>query len=836
MGSLVSPSVVPGVRPTVRGKFVFVGDRKFYIRGVTYGPFRLDEHGSEYHTPDVVEWDFAQMAAKGINAVRTYTVPPQWLLDIAQNYGLRVMVGLPWEQHITFLDHKKRAKSIEERVQAGVRACTGHPAILCYTVGNEIPASVVRWYGRRRVERFLKRLYQAAKAEDPEGLVTYVNYPTTEYLQLPFLDFACFNVYLESQDCLDAYLARLQNLVGNRPLVMAEIGLDSRQNGEHIQAVTLDWQVRTVFAAGCAGAFVFAWTDEWHRGGYDIEDWDFGLTDRDRRPKPALASVRKAFAEVPFPPDLSWPRISVVVCSYNGSRTIDECCKGLLNLEYPNYEVIIVDDGSSDATAAIVGGYGFRVISSTENQGLSNARNTGLEAATGEIVAYLDDDACPDPHWLTYLAADFLSTEHVGVGGPTIPPPGDGPIADCVANSPGNPTHVLLSDQEAEHIPGCNIAFRKAALEAIGGFDTQFRIAGDDVDVCWRLQQRGWSLGFSPNALVWHHCRDSVKAYWKQQLNYGKAEAMLEMKWPEKFNTFGQLTWQGRLYGNGLKRALRFRRWRVYHGVWGSGLFQSIYEIAPGTLSSLPLMPEWYLVVGGLGLLSVLGLLWAPLLLALPLLVLAIGAVLGQAVVTTSHASFPTEPRSRVEWVKAYSLTVFLHLLQPLARLSGRLCYGLTPWRRRTKPCLVFPRPRSHSIWSEHWQASETRLESIEATLRELGAVVERGGDCDRWDLEVWGGLFGSVRALMAIEEHGAGKQLVRLRTWPRFRPFGMVLSLVAVALLMLAALAVFDHIWIPSVIMGFVAVLFAPCAFGDWAIAADAYLHALKQVGREEG
>src|SRR5207244_1210027 len=161
-----------------------------------------------------------------------------------------------------------------------------------------IPAPIVRWYGRRRVERFLERLYRAAKAEDPDGLVTYVNNPSTEYLQLPFVDFLCFNVYLESQQSLEAYLARLQNVAGDRPLIMAEIGLDSRRNGEEAQARTLDWQVRTAFAAGCAGAFVFAWTDEWFRGGAEVDDWCFGLTRRDRGPKPALAAVSRACREI----------------------------------------------------------------------------------------------------------------------------------------------------------------------------------------------------------------------------------------------------------------------------------------------------------------------------------------------------------------------------------------------------------------------------------------------------------------------------------------------------------------------------------------------------------
>src|SRR5262249_54984713 len=157
----------------------------------------------------------------------TYTVPPRWLLDAAERHGLRVMVGLPMERQAMFLDDRKHARSLEEWVRAGVRACAGHRAVLCYTIGNEIRSSIVRWRGNRRFERCLERLYRAAKDEDPEGFVFYVTSPSTEYLKLPFIDFVSFNVYLESQERLEAYLARLHNIAGDRPLVMAEIGLDS---------------------------------------------------------------------------------------------------------------------------------------------------------------------------------------------------------------------------------------------------------------------------------------------------------------------------------------------------------------------------------------------------------------------------------------------------------------------------------------------------------------------------------------------------------------------------------------------------------------------------------
>ncbi len=754
---------VTSSRPKVLGKFLYVGEEKLYLRGVTYGTFRPGEDGGDYPDWARVESDFTQMAEHGINCVRTYTPPPRYLLDLAACHGLRVLVGLPWEQHVAFLGESAIARSVEQRAREGVRACLGHPAVLGYAIGNEIPASIVRWHGRRRVENFLRRLYEAAKDEDPGGLVTYVNFPTTEYLQLPFLDFHCFNVYLETDRQLEGYLARLQNVAGDRPLVMAEIGLDSRRNGEARQAESVEGQVRLAFAAGCAGAFVFAWTDEWHRGGHDVEDWDFGLTDRERRPKAALAAVSRAFGEVPFSPDAEWPKASVVVCACNGADTIRWCLEGMDALDYPDYEVIVVDDGSSDETAAIARECGYPAIS-TPNRGLSSARNTGLEAASGEIVAYIDCDARPDRDWLRYLAASFRATDRVGIGGPNLPPP-DGWVADCVANAPGGPVHVLLSDREAEHIPGCNMAFRRQQLLEVGGFDPRFRAAGDDVDICWRLQENGGTLGFSAGAVVWHRCRDSVRAYWRQQIGYGKAEALLERKWPERYNVGGHHSWGGRLYGNGVPQGL-LRRWRVYYGRWGTGLFQAMYRTDGPALSSLALMPEWYLVIVLLSALSALGALWSPLLAALPLAIAASALLVAQAVGGARRAS-RTSLRRRDRRLRAIFLTTGLHMLQPVARLWGRLRSGLTPWRWRGPATRAFPRPASWMVWSETWHPLESWVAALEDLLLRSQTVLIRGGDFDRWDLDLRGGLFGKARILTAIEEHGHGKQLVRFRAWP---------------------------------------------------------------------
>ena len=793
-------------RPRVDGKFLFAGDQKLYVRGVTYGTFRPDAHGSDYPSPEVVRGDLAAMASAGVNAVRTYTVPPRWLLDEAQERGIRVMVGLPWEQHITFLDDRATARGIERRVREGVRSLAGHPALLAYTVGNEIPAPIVRWHGRARVERYLRRLHEAAKDEDPEGLVTYVNYPSTEYLELPFVDFLSFNVYLEAERTLEAYLARLQSLAGDRPLVMAEIGLDSRRHGEQAQAHALGWQVRTAFRAGCAGAFVFSWTDEWHRGGHDIDDWDFGLVDRDRRPKAALSSVAHAFADVPLPLDTDWPSMSVVVCTYNGAATLDGCLAALGSLEYPDYEVVVVDDGSTDETAAIAERHDVRLIR-TENRGLSSARNTGVEAATGDIVAFTDDDAEPDRHWLTYLAASFLDEARAAVGGPNVPPAESGRVAECVANAPGGPVHVLLSDREAEHIPGVNSAYRKAALQAIGGFDPRFRAAGDDVDVCWRLLERGWTIGFSPAAMVWHHNRDSISAYWRHQVGYGRAEALLEAKWPEKYNSLGHLTWAGRMYARSAIQRLTRRGERVRYGTWGSAAFQRLYQPAEGLAASLPLMPEWYLMIAVLAVLCGLGTLWAPLLAALPLLALSVAAPVAKAILSASRARFRSPAPTRSAELQRRATTALLYLMQPAARLRGRIGAGLTPWRRRGTGPMAWPWPTRVDVWSETWRPPEAWLSGVERRVRALGATVLRGGEFDPWDLELRAGLLGSARCLMTVEEHGGGRQMLRFRLRPRASRLGIVVVVLATALGVAAAS---DGAWVAAAMLALLALAVA--------------------------
>jgi len=213
--------------------------------------------------------------------------------------------------------------------------------------------------------------------------------------------------------------------------------------------------------------------------------------------------------------------ITVVVCNYNGAHYLEHCLRSLGAVRYPDWEVLVCDDGSTDDSVAIARRFPVRVLE-LEHGGVSGARNAGYRAAQGDVVAYLDGDAEAEPLWLERLwrALDRVGAD--GVGGPNVPFPTTGWQERVVAGAPGVAIPVCAADASATHLAGCNMAFRRDALERLGGFDERFPGAYDDVEFCLRLIASGRRLVVAPTATVRHHRRDSIAGYLRQQHSYGR--------------------------------------------------------------------------------------------------------------------------------------------------------------------------------------------------------------------------------------------------------------------------------------------------------------------------
>jgi hypothetical protein len=252
---------------------------------------------------------------------------------------------------------------------------------------------------------------------------------------------------------------------------------------------------------------------------------------------------------------------------------------------------------------------------------------------------------------------------------------------------------------------------------------------------------------------------------------------LLEKKWPQKYNAAGHLTWAGRVYTESVARLLG-GRCRVYHGQWGSAPFQSSHSQNAGLFQALYVMPEWYLVNFGLAVLAVIGLAWRPMLLAVPALLICAGAPLIQVLSSAMQTCF----RSEESILRRRALTAFLHMMQPFARLHGRLVCGLTLWRRRVRSGFAWPTTRQLAFWTRVSGDPEFRLQAIEEQMLSNGSPVRRGGDYDRWDLEVLGGLLGSTRLIMSCEHPVGDHQMVRFRIWPSYGVLAGSLAGIAVA------------------------------------------------------
>ncbi len=224
---------------------------------------------------------------------------------------------------------------------------------------------------------------------------------------------------------------------------------------------------------------------------------------------------------------MSAPDISVIIASWNTRELLRRCLASLVSLPSPTSEIIVVDNGSSDGTAALVAADfpWVRLIANEENRGFAAACNQGIEVASGRYLLLLNSDTVAAPDALAELVKFMGAHPEAGACGPqlrnmdgTLQPSGrafptTGQTIVALLPMPGSLRRALADpverrdygwEDEVDEVSGAALCLRRGALEQVGRLDEDFIFLGEDVDICWRLRQAGWKVFYVPQAVVTH--------------------------------------------------------------------------------------------------------------------------------------------------------------------------------------------------------------------------------------------------------------------------------------------------------------------------------------------
>ncbi|MDD5027121.1 MAG: glycosyltransferase [Candidatus Omnitrophica bacterium] len=226
--------------------------------------------------------------------------------------------------------------------------------------------------------------------------------------------------------------------------------------------------------------------------------------------------------------------VSVIVPTYNNKDTLGKAVASLNRQSYPRdcYEIIIVDDGSTDGTRRYVEQEGcFRGVRYIyqKNKGPAAARNLGVQNALGEIVAFIDSDCVVAPIWIEEISKGYETPRLAGTGGTVKAVPTSSAVSQYCAYVKLNET-PLMDKTGVMFVITNNASFRKSYYKAAGGFDERYDFpGGEEPDLCYRLRKKGYFFQYNRDAFVYSNHKESLGRLLRSYFNYGKGDSFLTL-------------------------------------------------------------------------------------------------------------------------------------------------------------------------------------------------------------------------------------------------------------------------------------------------------------------
>jgi cellulose synthase/poly-beta-1,6-N-acetylglucosamine synthase-like glycosyltransferase len=241
-----------------------------------------------------------------------------------------------------------------------------------------------------------------------------------------------------------------------------------------------------------------------------------GVEDEPETSDAAAKALRSAF-----------PKVSIIVAAYNSEQTIEECLRSILSLEYPTgfIEVIVMDGDSKDATVRKAQRYPVKVVSARLNA--PAAYNYAMKIAENPLLGFVDSDAKVEPQWLCKLVPHLEESNVAGVSGSIETWNANNAWAKSIGYEIKN--RYLRIGKYTSRIATMNLLLKKAVIKEAGGWDENLP-SQYDTDLGFRISSKGYKIAYEPNAVCYHFNRQTLSAYFKQQLQYGKNTLKLYFK------------------------------------------------------------------------------------------------------------------------------------------------------------------------------------------------------------------------------------------------------------------------------------------------------------------